>query len=225
MVDDFLDVFCEIWELKKVVQCFQVVCFLENVLVMNGCFCIIGGMLWVDFGGFVVIVGMLLIDGIIIVIGIFKVIGLWWFEGNGMIMGDVLIMGNVILMGMFIQNGVFIQNGQWILNGVGIIVGNVIQIGDMNQCGNVIVNSGGKIIVQGGGGNVVFDSSFSVLRMQLGLVQIDGGVLFFIFIVGVQVIYFFENMICIFGMVLKVVLIVFGGFVGVVYVDVVGKFW
>ncbi|KAB1867342.1 hypothetical protein [Microbacterium algeriense] len=225
MADDLSDALREIRELKKAVQRLQAARPLENASVTNGRLRIIGGTFQVDSGGSVIIVGTLSIDGTTTVTGTFKVTGPWRLEGNGTITGDVSITGNVTSTGTLTQNGALTQNGQWTLNGAGTIAGNVTQTGDTNQRGNVTVNSGGKITVQGGGGNVVLDSSFSAPRMQLGSAQIDGGASSFTFTVGAQVIYFFENTIRIPGMASKAASTVPGGFAGAVHVDAAGKFW
>lgn len=193
--------------------------FLENASITNGRLRIIGGTLRVDSGGSVIIVGTLSIDGTTTVTGEFKVTGPWRLEGNGTITGNVSITGNVT------STGTLTQNGPWNLNGAGTIAGNVTQTGDTSQRGNVTVNSGGKITVQGGGGNVVLDSRFGAPRMQLGSAQIDGGASSFTFTVGAQVVYFFENTIRIPGMASKAASSVPGGFAGAVHVDSAGKFW
>lgn len=219
MADDLSDALKDIRELKQAVQRLQAARPLENASVTNGRVRFVGGTLRVDSGGSVVIVGTLSIDGTSTVTGEFKVTGPWRLEGNGTITGNVSITGNVTSM------GTLTQNGPWNLNGAGTIAGNVTQTGDTSQRGNVTVNSGGKITVQGGGGNVVLDSSFSAPRMQLGSAQIDGGASSFTFTVGAQVIYFFENTIRIPGMASKAASTVPGGFVGAVHVDSAGKFW
>lgn len=192
---------------------------LENASITSGRLRIIGGTLRVDSGGSVVIVGTLSIDGTTTVTGSFKVTGPWRLEGDGTITGNVSITGNVT------STGTLTQNGPWNLNGAGTIAGNVTQTGNTTQKGTVAVNGGGKIVVQGGGGDVVLDSSYSSPRILLGDGNIVGGAASFTFSVGSQTVYFFENTIRIPGMASKAASSVPGGFVGAVHVDSAGKFW
>lgn len=113
--------------------------FLENSSITNGRFRIIGGLLRVDSGGRV------------------EVIGEWRFFGPGAITGDV------------VAEGKWTQNGDWEFNGNGRVAGNADLTGTIRAMG------GGKVVVQGGGGDVVLDSSFGSPRVQLGAAQIEGG--------------------------------------------------
>lgn len=219
MADDLSDAFAEIRALKDQVRRLANAQPLRNSSVSQGRLRFIGGLLRVDSGGRVEIVGTLQIDGTTTVTGTFRVDGPWTLAGNGTITGNVSITGNVT------STGILTQNGPWNLNGAGTIAGNVTQTGNTNQKGTVTVNGGGKIVVQGAGGDVVLDSSYADPRILLGVGNISAGAASFTFAVGSQAVYFFENTIRIPAMATKPASSVPGGFVGAVHADAAGKFW
>ena len=112
---------------------------LESSSITNGRMRFIGGLLRVDSGGRVEIVGSLQIDGTTVVNGRFKIEGPWSLNGDGEIAGNVNITGKLT------------QNGPWEFIGAGKITGNV------DVTGTIRVLAGGKIQV----GNIVIDPTIS----------------------------------------------------------------
>lgn len=110
---------------------------LESSSITNGRMRFIGGLLRVDSGGRVEIVGTLQIDGATTVNGTFKIEGPWSLNGNGEIAGNVTVTGKLT------------QNGAWEFVGAGKITGNV------DVTGTIRVLAGGKIQV----GNITLDPS------------------------------------------------------------------
>lgn len=219
MADDLSDVYAELRRLQERVRVLETANPLEASSITAGRVRFIGGQLRVDSGGSVIIVGTLAIDGTTTVTGTFTVSGPWELEGDGTITGEVTISGDVT------STGTLTQNGPWSMNGPGNIAGNVVQTGNTDQRGNVTVNGGGKITVQGGGGDVVLDSSYADPRITLGGAQINGGNNSFTFTAGAQIVYFVNNTIRIPGMATKPVGDVPGGYVGGVWVDLAGQFY
>lgn len=125
---------------------------LENSSISNGRMRFIGGLLRVDSGGSVQIVGTLSIDGTTAVTGTFTVSGPWNLTGNGTITGNVTATGTLT------------QNGPWNLNGTGTIAGNVTQTGSLTVAGGGTITAGAVTITPSGGG-----------RVQAGTVAMDGG--------------------------------------------------
>lgn len=136
---------------------------LYSASVTDGRLRFIGGLLRVDSGGRVEIVGTLEIDG------------------------TTDITGPTTVTGTFTVEGPLTVEGPWSLDGDGDITG------DVSVTGDVDVESGGRVVVHGGGGNVVLDSSFSSPRVQMGSAQIDGGDSSFTFGVGTTTIYFLDQ--------------------------------
>lgn len=136
MADDLADVYKELRELKEQVRVLMSANPLQASSVSQGRVRFIGGLLRVDSGGSVQIVGTLSIDGTTTVTGSFTVTGPWGLEGDGTITGDVTISGNVT------STGIFTQNGPWNLNGVGTIAGNVTQTGDLTVTGGGSITAG-----------------------------------------------------------------------------------
>ncbi len=183
--------------------------FLENSSVKNGRLRFIGGLLLIDSGGTLTVIGHLNGDGD------FVWDGPWALKGQGEITGDVDITGNVT------SQGDFTQTGPWYLNGDGDIQGNADISGILTLLSQLLVKSGGKITVEGAGGNVTLDSSFSSPRVQLGSAQIDGGASSFTFTAGLTTIYFIDNTIRIAAMPTASSV----SAMKPVYVDSAGKFW
>lgn len=135
---------------------------LENSSITNGRMRFVGGLLRIDSGGSVQIVGTLSIDGTTTVTGTFTVSGPWNLTGNGTITGAVTITGNVT------STGTLTQNGPWNLNGVGTIAGNVTQTGDLT------VSGGGKITIPGDN-PIVLENVGGVAHIGVGGSEIRGG--------------------------------------------------
>ncbi|MFF7683156.1 M23 family metallopeptidase [Microbacterium sp. NPDC007973] len=117
--------------------------FLENSSISNGRMRFIGGLLRVDSGGRVEIVGTLQVDGESTVTGRFNLVGPWAFEGDGEISGNVRVFGQ------------FDVEGPWKLIGDGEITGKVTISGDidltgvMKVKGRIEVDETGRIRVGG----------------------------------------------------------------------------
>ncbi|MGL3150664.1 hypothetical protein ACSS7Z_09910 [Microbacterium sp. A82] len=212
---DLSDAFSQIRELQSEVRRLRSGIQLENSSITDGRMRFIGGLLRVDSGGKVEIVGTLDIDGTTTVTGSFTVTGPWELEGDGTITGDVTITGNVTSV------GTFTQNGPWHLNGPGDIDG------DYTQTGSATVNGGGKITIQGAGGDVVLDSSYSDPRILLGAANINAGPGALSFNTGGAGVsmYLTDGTIRIPAMATKPVGDVPGGIAGMVWADLAGKFW
>ncbi|WP_270366138.1 hypothetical protein [Microbacterium algeriense] len=117
MADDLSDALREIRELKRQVKRLQAARPLENASITNGRVRFVGGLLRVDSGGRV------------------EIIGQWRFVGTGAITGDV------------VAEGKWTQNGGWEFNGPGDIAGDVDLAGDMNVTGNITVTGSGRVKV------------------------------------------------------------------------------
>lgn len=133
--------------------------WLENASVRSGRLRFIGGILRLDSGA------------------LLELIGQWRFFGNGAITGDV------------VAEGRWTQNGSWEFNGPGEIAGDVALTGDFDltgvfKSGNVRIEDG-KIYVGAAGGEIVIDGATGaitvpgsqpiVLRQVGGLARIDLG--------------------------------------------------
>lgn len=125
----------------------------ESASVKNGRLRFIGGLLRVDSGGRVQIVGTLEIDGHTTSTGVFDINGPWDLAGDGTITGNVSIAGNVT------ATGEWTQIGEWHLNGNGSITGNVDITGLLTLMSNLRVSTLGKIIVNGADGDTVLQDS------------------------------------------------------------------
>jgi hypothetical protein len=116
--------------------------FLENSSISNGRMRFIGGLLRIDSGGRVEIVGTLQVDGTTDVTGEFTVSGPWNLTGNGEITGDYTVTGKVTHVGDMDIDGVLTVNGDgWSITGDGEISGRV------NLTGSFEVAVGGYIQV------------------------------------------------------------------------------
>lgn len=142
MADDLSDAFKEIRELKREVRRLQNARPLENSSVTNGRMRFVGGLLRVDSGGRVEIVGALQVDGATVATGTFRIEGPWTFTGNGTISGNVNITGTLT------------QNGTWVFNGNGTIAGDVnVTGGGKIVAGNLTISpasNGGSVKFSGG---------------------------------------------------------------------------
>lgn len=146
---DLSDPWVAIRELQAEVRRLRSGIPLENSSITNGRMRFIGGLLRVDSGGRVQIVGTLDIDGLTTVTGVFDVNGPWTLAGNGDITGDVAIAGDVNV------TGTWTQIGTWSLDGNGDITGDVTatgtwtQVGDWSLDGDGEISAGGKLVVAG----------------------------------------------------------------------------
>lgn len=107
--------------------------------------------------------------------------------GRVEIVGTLEIDGTTDINGPTTVTGTFTVEGPWSLEGNGDITG------DVSVTGDVDVESGGRVVVHGGGGDVILDSSFASPRVQMGSAQIDGGSSSFTFTVGTTTIYFLDQ--------------------------------
>lgn len=129
-VDDIGDELADLRELQRRVDRIESGTMLENASITRGRLRIIGGLLRIDSGGRL------------------EVIGDWRFVGNGAITGDV------------VAEGKWTQNGAWEFNGPGDIAGDVAISGDLDLTGDLEVLGGGQIkvgnvlITPGSGGKV-----------------------------------------------------------------------
>lgn len=147
----------------------------ESASVRSGSLRFIGGLLRVDSGGRVQIVGTLEIDGRTTSTGIFDINGPWTLAGDGSITGDVSIAGNVD------ATGEWTQIGPWFLNGDGAITGEVDITGLLTLLSDMRVSTLGKIIINGPDGDTILQNSRitfangSALRADSAGVQIAQG--------------------------------------------------
>lgn len=164
MADDLSDAFKEIRELKREVRRLQNARPLENSSVTNGRMRFVGGLLRIDSGGRVEIVGALQVDGATVATGTFRIEGPWTFTGNGTISGNVNITGTLT------------QNGTWAFNGNGTVTG------DMNVTGGGRVKVGtmtldpsisGGAMTFGNGAQVFTDSTTIQVYKGNGVVQVS----------------------------------------------------
>lgn len=114
MVDDLGDAWAEIRALKKDIERLKAANPLEAASVTSGRVRFIGGLLRVDSGGRLEVVGTVQIDGTTTVTGTFTVSGPWNLTGNGTITGNVTITGNLTLAGSgkFTSGNVRIEGGK-----------------------------------------------------------------------------------------------------------------
>lgn len=137
MADDLADALKEIRALKRDVERLKSARSLENSSITSGRMRFVGGLLRVDSGGRVEIVGSLQVDGATIATGTFRIEGPWTFTGNGTISGNVNITGTLT------------QNGTWVFNGNGTITGDVsVTGGGRIRAGQIVLNpaaNGGRI--------------------------------------------------------------------------------
>lgn len=96
-------------------------------------------------------------------------------KGAQSVTGPTTFTGKVNINGDVDINGPLDVLGVWKLTGNGDIVGDVDITGILRLLSELIVSSGGKITVQGAGGSVILDSSYSSPRITLGTAQIVGG--------------------------------------------------
>lgn len=142
-------------QLRKDVDRLQRTNPLEAASVTSGRVRFIGGLLRVDSGGSVEIVGTLAIDGTTTVTGSFTVTGPWGLEGDGTITGDVTITGIVDISGT-----VNLTGDMNVIGGGRIKAGN-IEInpsesgGSIKVAGHSIFVSGEVLTIQHAGGNQV----------------------------------------------------------------------
>lgn len=158
MADDLADALKEIRALKRDVERLKSARSLENSSITSGRMRFVGGLLRVDSGGRVEIVGSLQVDGATVATGTFRIEGPWTFTGNGTISGNVNITGTLT------------QNGTWALNGNGTIAGDVNVTG-----GGKIVAGSLTISPASNGGSVKFSGGPEVYASGTTLSLYSGG--------------------------------------------------
>lgn len=153
MPRDLSDAFGWLEKLERKVSRIYSGAMLENSSITNGRLRLIGGLLLVDSGGRVEIVGSLQIAGTTTVTGRFEmtgdfeVSGPWKFTGPGEITGDFDISGDVTITGKVTQVGDMDVEGVFTLKGDGwSITGNGEITGDVSLKGTISVD-GGRIEV------------------------------------------------------------------------------
>lgn len=124
MIRDLRDAWSWIEKLIRRIERVESGAILENSSITNGRMRFIGGLLRIDSGGQI------------------EVVGEWRFTGNGAITGDV------------VAEGKWTQNGAWEFNGNGDIAGNVeITAGGKLRVGNMTLNpsiGSGSIVFDNG---------------------------------------------------------------------------
>ncbi|KQT75409.1 M23 family metallopeptidase [Microbacterium sp. Leaf436] len=122
---------------------------LENSSISNGRMRFIGGLLRVDSGGRVEIVGTLQVDGESTVTGQFTVDGPFTFNGDGSITGALTISGPVEITGDVDLTGIMTVTGDIVVTGTGKIrIGDVVIEGGKITAGNVVMEKD-KITIGG----------------------------------------------------------------------------
>lgn len=145
-----------------------------------------------------------------------------WFVGGGGL--DIQDGGFINIDGDLTGAGALTWTGPWKLAGPGDIEGAADITGILTLLSQLLVKSGGKITVQGAGGDVVLDSSFADPRILLGAANINGGATSITLSVPGTTVYFFESTIRIPAMPTKTSAST-GLPVGVVHADATGKFF
>lgn len=145
MADNLKDVFAQIRKLQAAVKRLQNARPLENASVRNGRVRFIGGVLRLDTGA--------LLD----------LIGQWRFRGNGAITGDV------------VAEGKWTQNGPWEFNGPGDIYGNVDLRGTIRVLAGGKIQVGNMVIDPNDGGRVTFPNGAVVQADENGGIQMRQG--------------------------------------------------
>lgn len=159
---------------------------LEHSSITGGRVRFIGGLLQVDSGGSVVIVGTLQVDGVSTVTGQFNVDGPFNLAGDGTITGQLTISGPVDITGDVDLTGVMTVTGDIEVTGSGRIkVGNIIIEDGKIKAGGMTINpdvNGGQVEFGGGrsinaGSNFlgVYDGDRFVVFNSSGVAVVAGG--------------------------------------------------
>lgn len=173
-MQDLSDAFAEIRKLKDEVRALKTPIALENSSITDGRMRFIGGLLRVDSGGRVEIVGYLQVEGTTNIVGPVTI------SGNLNVTGTSKFTGPLSIEGATTVTGDLKVNGPWALNGNGDITGDVDVTGDLEvlgggriKVGNVIITpgSGGKVTVGTGAAQVVLDGATG--RIKAGSLTID----------------------------------------------------
>lgn len=146
--------------------------FLENSSISNGRMRFIGGLLRVDSGGRVEIVGTLQVDGESTVTGQFTVDGPFTFNGDGSITGALTISGPVEITGDVDLTGIMTVTGDIVVTGTGKIrIGDVVIEDGKITAGNVVMEKD-KITIGGPMPATLENGEFTLgngAKVQVGL--------------------------------------------------------
>lgn len=114
------------------------------------------------------------VSGWLIVTGTARVTGR--LEGSGTFdwTGPMNLQGAQTITGPTTFTGEMIVNGTWKLVGNGEITGNVDLKGILNLLRDLLVKTGGKIVIEGAD-QIVLEQSGGVARMRMGASEIRGG--------------------------------------------------
>lgn len=132
---------------------------LENSSITSGRMRFIGGLLRVDSGGRVEIVGTLQVDGESTITGQFNVVGPFSLTGDGEITGQLTISGPVSITGDIDLTGIMTVTGDIVVTGTG-----KIRIGDMVLDPSVA----GGALVYGNGSRLEADGTNNGIRLIAG---------------------------------------------------------
>lgn len=163
----------EFRNLKDRVRRLENTLMLQNSSISEGRMRFIGGLLRVDSGGRVEIVGTLQIDGSTIVTGTFDITGAVSMTGAVDITGPLTISGDVSMTGAVGIDGPLTVSGEWEITGDGEIAGNVSLTGDMEIAEGGTFKAGGITISEEEGGLVESDIQINIRTPAL---DIEGGV-------------------------------------------------
>lgn len=145
---------------------------LENSSISNGRMRFIGGLLRVDSGGRVEIVGTLQVDGESTVTGQFTVDGPFTFNGDGSITGALTISGPVQITGDVDLTGIMTVTGDIVVTGTGKIrIGDVVIEDGKITAGNVVMEKD-KITIGGPMPATLENGEFTLgngAKVQVGL--------------------------------------------------------
>lgn len=121
--------------------------FLENSSITGGRLRLIGGLLLIDSGGTLQVVGNLNGDGT------------FAWTGSAAFNGPLVLTGDTDITGSLDVDGPTNVNGPWKLVGNGDIAGNVGITGILTLLSELVVKSAGKITVEGADGPTVLQNS------------------------------------------------------------------
>lgn len=142
-IDDQGDVWRELREMKRKIARLESGSMLENSSITRGRMRFIGGLLRVDSGGRVEIVGTLAV------------------EGSSQFVGPVTISGQLNVTGPTTVTGEFTLDGPWTINGDGDITGDVDVTGDLEVLGGGRIKVGNVVLTPGNGGRITIGTGSS----------------------------------------------------------------
>lgn len=182
MVDDLSDVWKELRALKAEVRQQRTATPFENASVTNGSVRFIGGLLRVEAGGRVEIVGTLHVEGTTQFVGPVTISGSLDITGDTTITGDLSIEGATSVIGPLTIDGdttvtgQFDVDGPWELNGNGDITGDVGLQGSMSVTGGGSIDVGSNVTIDpANGGRVVIDGSSGPTVLSNSQIAFDNG--------------------------------------------------